>query len=148
MEKKKAIMRVESFSHKDGTLLLSVANYGVRAMLKGLVEPCEQKYGSYIKLELSAPYKNRTTGQGSQNNYFWALATAISEKMGEDIKEVERALKVKAISRGYPYHVSPIDGQPVGESMTEVDTVQMSALIETAIEVCAFLEIDVHGVDG
>lgn len=38
MEKKKAILKIESYSTKDGTLLLSVSDFGVRIMLKGLVE--------------------------------------------------------------------------------------------------------------
>lgn len=33
MEKKKAIMKIESYSSKDGTLLLSVADFGVRTVL-------------------------------------------------------------------------------------------------------------------
>lgn len=142
MEKQKAIMRIESYSNKDGTLLLSVSDFGVRTVLKGLTDLCSQKYGGYIKLDLSPPYKSRTTGAGSQNNKFWAVCTAIANETGEDIKEVERDLKIRAISKGYPYHVSKLTGQPVGESMTKIDTVQMSYLIETALEVCAFLGIN------
>lgn len=68
MEKKKAIMKIESFSHKDGKLLLSVDDYGVRAMLKGLVELCEKKYGGYVRMDMSPPYRPRSTRQNSQNN--------------------------------------------------------------------------------
>jgi hypothetical protein len=50
-------------------------------------------------------------------------------------------LKVKAIAKGYPYHVSKITGQPEPESMTKINTVEMSYLIDTAYEVCAFLGI-------
>lgn len=71
-----------------------------------------------------------------------SVCTAIANETGEDIKEVERDLKIRAISKGYPYHVSKLTGQPVGESMTKIDTVQMSYLIETALEVCAFLGIN------
>ena len=60
MEKKKAVMHVESFSSKDGFLLLSVEDYGVRAMLQGLVGLCTDKYGGYMKLEMSPPYRART----------------------------------------------------------------------------------------
>jgi hypothetical protein len=142
VEKKKAIMHIDSFSSKDGIMLLSVADFGVREMLRGLVRLCDEKHGGYIKLDLSPPYKSRTTGAGSQNNKFWAVCTAIANETGEDIKEVERDLKIRAISKGYPYHVSKLTGQPVGESMTKIDTVQMSYLIETALEVCAFLGIN------
>ena len=142
MEKKKVIMKIESFSHKDGTLLLSTSYWSIRASLKDLVELCDNKYGGFVRLELSPPYRARTTGANSQNNKFWLLATKIANYTGDDIKNVENDLKIKAISKGYPYHISKITGQPIGESMTKVNTVEMSYLIETAIEVCAFLGID------
>ena len=84
MEKKKAIMKIESFSHKDGTLLLSVADYGVRAMLKGLVELCDNKYSGYMKLEMSPPYRPRSTGLNSQNNLIWKLITEIAKATGNE----------------------------------------------------------------
>ena len=142
MEKKKVIMKIENFSHKDGTLLLSTSYYEIRAVIKSIVDLCEQKYSGFVKIELGAPHKDRTTGPNSQNNKFWLLATKIANKTGDNIKDVERDLKERAISKGYPYHVSAITGKAIGESMTKIDTVEMSYLIETAIEVCAFLGID------
>lgn len=111
MEKKKAILKIESFSHKDGTKLLSVADYGVRAMLKGLVELCEKKYGSYIKLEMSPPYKARTTGQSSQNNLIWKLITVIANETGNELEDVEIVVKERALKRGYPYRQNKLTGK-------------------------------------
>ena len=142
MEKKKVIMKIENFSHKDGMLLLSTSYYEIRAVLKDVIDLCEKKYSGFVKIELGAPHKDRTTGPNSQNNKFWFLATKIANKTGDNIKDVERDLKIRAISKGYPYHISQITGQPIGESMKKVNTVEMSYLIETAEEVCAFLEID------
>lgn len=140
MQKTKLIMKIDSYS--NGKLSLSVEDWGVKANLKGQIDLCNKNYSGYVKLEMSAPYKSRTTGPGSQNNKIWLLITAIAEEIGEDIKDVEKDLKIKAISKGYPYHVSKITGQPVPESMTKIDTVQMSCLIGTALEVCAFLGIN------
>ena len=94
-----------------------------------------------MTVTLDKPYKSRTTGEGSQNNLFWKLVQYISNENGEEPKIVERDLKVKAIAKGYPYHVSKITGQPEPESMTKINTVEMSYLIDTAYEVCAFLGI-------
>lgn len=99
MEKKKAIMRIESYSHKDGTLLLSVNDYGVRAMLKGLVEWCEQRYGGYIKLEMSPPYKPRSTGKESQNAHIWGHIQQIAQETGNDVQDIEDYIKQKATRR-------------------------------------------------
>lgn len=41
-------MRIKSFSHKDGTLLLSVSDSRVRARLKGLFEIKKKQGGGYF----------------------------------------------------------------------------------------------------
>ena len=66
MESTKAIMKIESFSHKDGTLLLSVSDRFVRTLIKGLVDWCEKKHSGYIKLEMSPPYRKRTLNQNAR----------------------------------------------------------------------------------
>ncbi len=112
-----------------------------KSRLKEVLDLCEKKTGNYCTVEINRPYKPRTTGEGSQNNLFWVLATKIAQETGEDVKEVEEDLKLKAIAKGYPYHVSKITGEPKPESMKRVNTVEMSYLIDTAYEVCAFLGI-------
>lgn len=106
-----------------------------------VLEKCDKKTNGFVSISIDRPYKPRTTGEGSQNNLFWVIATAIANEIGEDVKEVEADLKMRAISKGYPYDVSKITGQPKPWSMKRVNTVQMSYLIDTAYEVCAFLEI-------
>lgn len=66
MEKKKAILKIESYSNKDGTLLLSVSDYGVRTMLRDFVKFLKEKYNGYIKLEMSVPYPQRTIPMNSK----------------------------------------------------------------------------------
>ena len=142
MEKKKAILKIESYSTKDGTLLLRVSDFGVRAMLKGLVELCEKKYGSYIKLEMSPPYPARSTGKSSQNNLIWKLITAIVEYTGNDVEDVEEWVKLKAVRRGYPTKTNPLTGQIKPLSMTEIDTVEAGYLIEELYQLCAEMGIN------
>ena len=141
MEKKKAIMKIESFSHKDGTLLLSVADFGVRAMLNGLVELCESKHGSYIKLELSPPYRARSTGLGSQNSKIWAMIQQIANYTGYDITDVEEYCKLRAVKRGYPYKTNPLTGAIKPASMTTINTVEASYLIEELYQIASELEL-------
>lgn len=142
MDKKKAIMKIESFSHKDGTLLLSVSDYGVRAMLKGLTEWCQKKYGGFIQLDLSPPNKSRTTGKGSQNNLIWQLITLIAQETGNDLLDVEEAAKERACKRGYPYKLNKITGRAKPVSMTEISTVEASYLIDELYQICSELGIN------
>lgn len=65
MDKAKLVMKIESYSSKDGMMLLSVDDVGVRAMLKDVVSLCDGKYSGYARIEISPPYRPRTTGEGS-----------------------------------------------------------------------------------
>lgn len=125
----------------ENGLLLQYPSKAVKAEILHLWEGAKKDYNGYMTITLDKPYKSRTTGEGSQNNLFWKLVEYISNENGEEPKIVERDLKVKAIAKGYPYHVSKITGQPEPESMTTINTVEMSYLIDTAYEVCAFLGI-------
>ena len=142
MEKKKAILKIESFSHKDGTLLLSVADFGVRAMLKGLVELCEKKYGGYVRMDMSPPYRPRSTGQNSQNNLIWKLITVIANETGNELEDVEIAVKERALKRGYPYRQNKLTGKPIPASMATINTVEASMLIEELYQLAAEYEIN------
>jgi hypothetical protein len=122
-------------------LFLHYPTKAVKAEIEHLYQGAKEKYNGYMTVTLDKPYKSRSTGPGSQNNLFWKLVEYISNENGEEPKIVERDLKVKAIAKGYPYHVSKITGQPEPESMTKINTVEMSYLIDTAYEVCAFLGI-------
>ena len=122
-------------------LLIHYPSLSVKNELLHLYEGVKQKYNGYMTLTLDKPYKSRTTGEGSQNNLFWKLVQIICNENGEEPKETERQLKEKAIAKGYPYHISTITGKPVPESMTKINTVEMSYLIDTAFETCAFLGI-------
>lgn len=65
-------MKIESYVHNKGMLLLSAYDYGVRSALKSLVDLCEKKYASYIKLEITPPYRKRTI---KENDKWWAMCT-------------------------------------------------------------------------
>ena len=129
MEKKKAIMKIESFSHQDGTLLLSVSDFGVRTMLKDLVGFCEQKYGGYVKLEMSPPYRQRTL---PENNLYWARCTEFGKFCGMTKDEVSYGVKVRAMEMGLwrgkdvPFSKT---GEKIPDSSATADTQEFSNLL-------------------
>lgn len=134
----KYVMKAETI---EKGIILYYPDKAIKTKLIDLLKSVKEKYNGYLTVDIQKPYKSRTTGKGSQNNLFWKLVQLISEENGEDIKETEHDLKIKAISKGYPYHLSKLTGQPIPESTTKINTVEMSYLIETAYEVCAFLGI-------
>jgi hypothetical protein len=128
MTKTKVILRIKSFS--EGDLILNASEFGVRAALKNIIELCSDRYGGFIKLELSPPYKPRSTGKGSQNSKIWACIQQIAQETGNDIDDVEDYIKMKAVARGYPYKVSKLTGQVKPSSMRDINTSEASLLIE------------------
>jgi hypothetical protein len=141
MKKTKIIMKIESFIHKDGMLLLSVSDYGVRSLLKNLTELCSVKHGGYMQLEVSPPYKKRSTGDKSQNNLIWKLITIIAQETGNEIEDVEIGAKERAIKRGYPFHQNKFTGKPMPESMKKINTVEAGYLIDELYAIANELEI-------
>lgn len=136
----RAIMHVDSYSSKDGLLLLSTKDYGIRASIRDLVETSGVKNCGHLRVDMS-PYKQRSTGKYSQNNLIWKLITTIAGYTGYTVYDIEEYAKKRAISRGYPYRINPLTGEMRLASMTELDTVEAGYLIDTLYEIIAEMEI-------
>ena len=137
MDKKKAIMKIESFSHKDGTLLLSVDDYSVRAMPQDIVALCETKYSSYIKLELSPPYRQRTL---SENAKYWSMCTEYGKYCGMTKDLVSMGVKCRAMDEGLWRGVEvPFSktGLKIPDSSATADTKEMAILIDVLYRIAA-----------
>ena len=128
MTKTKVILKIKDFT--DGNLILNASDLGVRAAVKNITDLCNERYGGYIKLEMTPPYKPRSTGKGSQNSKIWACIQQIAQETGNDIDDVEDYIKMKAVARGYPYEVSKLSGQIRPSSMRDINTAEANLLIE------------------
>ena len=120
----------------ESGLLIHYPSNEVRAEILHLYQISKEKYNGYFKIDIQKPYPPRTTGMGSQNNKFYALVTELCKATGNDINDVKDALKERAIKRGYPYRVNKLTGRIRPYSTTEVNTLEMSYLIEEAIQEC------------
>lgn len=125
----------------ENGLLLHYPSLEIKSEIKNLYERSKDKYNGYFKIDIQKPYPNRTTGQGSQNNKFYALVTEICKETGNDLTDVKDYLKERAVKRGYPYAINKLTGRIKPYSTTRVDTQQMSALIEETLQLCAELGI-------
>lgn len=123
-------------------LLIQYPSEAIKQEILHLWESGKSRYNGYLTVELKNPYKSRTTGEGSQNNKFYALITEICKETGNDLEDVKDAVKERAIKRGYPYSVNKITGQVRPYSTTKVNTVEMSYLIDEATQLCAELGIN------
>lgn len=128
--KTKAIMKIESYSAKDGTLLLSVDNAGAKVVMKELLDLCQNKYSGYVKAELSLPYRNRTL---AENSRWWAMCTEYANYCGSTKDEVARGVKWRACEEGLwelvdvPFSKT---GRKEPKSTTESDVKEMAILME------------------
>lgn len=130
MEKKKVIMKIENFSHKDGTLLLSTSYYEIRAALKGVIDLCESKYSGFVRLEISPPYKPRSLGE---NDKWWAMCTELGNYLGMTKEEVSMGVKYRALEEGlWEGEEMPFSktGFKKPKSTKDSDTQQMAVLID------------------
>lgn len=137
MEKKKAIVKIESFSSKDGLLLLSARDYGIRAMLGDFIGFLMKKHNGYVKLEMSAPYPQRTL---LENAKWWAMCTELGNYLGMTKDDVSIGIKYRAVDEGLweaqdvPFSKT---GRRMPASTAESDTRQMAVLIEVLYRVAA-----------
>ena len=137
MEKNKAILKIESYSSKDGMLLLSVSDYGVRAMLSNFVQFLKEKYNGYIKLEMSVPYQQRTI---PMNSKWWAMCTEYANYLGSTKEEVAKGVKYRAMDEGL-WESSDVlfsnTGRKEPISTADADTKQMSVLIDVLYRIAS-----------
>lgn len=134
----KLIMR---FDVEERGLLFYFPESPYKQKLLEICKKCAAKYNGYAMIDLSAPYKSRTTGKGSQNNKFYALVTRIARETGNDIEDVKDGIKERALKRGYPYKINSLTNSIKPLSTTKINTVEMSYLIDECIQVCSELGI-------
>ena len=125
----------------ENGLLIHYPTKEIKAEILHLYETSKERFNGYFKIDIQKPYPSRTTGEGSQNNKFYALVTEICKETGNDLTDVKDYLKERAVKRGYPYEINKLTGRIKPYSTTRVDTKQMSALIEEALQLCAELGI-------
>ena len=135
-------MKVCCYTEKtEKGILFQFPSKAVKQRMLDLFELAREKSNGYMTIDFGRVYKSRTTGEGSQNNLFYALVTEICKETGNDITDVKDYLKERAVKRGYPYEINKLTGRIRPYSTTRVDTKQMSALIEETLQLCAELGI-------
>lgn len=105
-----------------------------------LIKYCNEKRGGYLRLQISPPFKHRSTGEKSQNHAINGFIQQIANQSGDDFDYLKAEIKRRAIKRGYPFKTSKL-GDVVPYSESEIDTEQARFLIEEIKEVAAFLNI-------
>ena len=135
-------MKVCCYTEKtENGIIFQFPSKAAKQKMLDLFELAREKSNGYMTIDFGRVYKSRTTGEGSQNNKFYALVTEICKETGNEIEDVKDAIKERAIKRGYPYSINKITGTIRPYSTTKVSTVEMSYLIDEAIQLCAELGI-------
>ena len=140
-------MRIRTCNKREHILELETTENPVFALIGDVVDFCNKKHGGYIQIEVSPPYKKRTTGELSQNNLIWRLITLIANETGNELADVEAAAKERAVKRGYPYRVNQITGRITPLSMTEINTLEAGYLIDELHALCAEMDINTGDLD-
>ena len=127
----------------ENGLLLHYPSKEIKQQLLHLWEGAKENYNGYLAVDLKKPYKSRSS---EQNRMFWGMVQQIASETGNDLEDIEQALKERACKRGFPYRINKMTGRIKPYSMTECDTVQMGYLIDETIQLCAELGIVIEPI--
>jgi len=82
----------------------------------------------------------RSTGWKSQNHHFWGHVRQIAMSTGENLHDVARYVKERAVGMGYPYRIDRW-GRLVAKSESDATTQEATILIDACHIVAAELGI-------
>lgn len=137
----RVILKIKDWKRKDGILTLETENYTVRSYLENVVNFCIKNKSGFVQCEFKSPSKKRTTGEKSQNSHIWGHIQQIAMETGNEVQDIEDAIKFRAMKRGYPFHENKITNKIVPNSMTTINTVEASYLIDELHQLASELEI-------
>lgn len=123
----------------DGGLLLEYPSISIRSKIVELVAGADKNYGGFLTVDIKKPYKSRSN---EQNRMFWGIVQHIAIETGNDLDDIEEALKERALKRGYPATVNKLTGRLKPLSMTKVNTVEMGYLLDEVLQLCSELGIN------
>lgn len=127
----KTILR---FEKKEDGVFLRYPDKTKKFCIESELKKCED----FCTVTFQKVYKSRTN---QQNRMFWGIVQQIAFETGNDLEDVEEAVKERAVKRGYPMKVNNLTGKPKPESMTKVDTVEMGYLLEEVMQLASELGI-------
>jgi len=114
-----------------------------KSTFTGLLKYCNDKRGGYMRIQISPPFKHRSTGEKSQNHHINGHCQQIANETGEDFDIIKAEAKRRAIKRGYPIRTN-VFGEAVPISETETDSEQAGFLIDSLHEIADFLNIKLN----
>ena len=136
MKGNRIIAKVKNFSEKDRVLSIDISDPVFLCVVKDIVQLCQKKYGGYIRVEITPPYRQRTL---SENAKWWAMCTEYGNYCGMSKEDVAIGVKYRAMEEGlWEGEVIPFsNGIKYPVSTTSADTQEMSVLIDTLYRIAA-----------
>lgn len=90
-------MKVCCYTDKtESGILFHFPSKVVKQKMLDLFELARKKSNGYMTIDFGRVYKARTTGEGSQNNLFYAIVTEICKENGKRPRRCKRRLKRKS----------------------------------------------------
>jgi cellobiose-specific phosphotransferase system component IIB len=137
-------MKIVSYAEiKETGILLNYPSKAVKEKMQEVVKIAHEKSSGFITCDIKRVYKSRSN---EQNRMFWGIVQQIASETGNELEDIEAAVKERATKRGYGYRINKLTGRIMPYSMTEVDTIQMGYLLEEVIQLAAELGIVVEEI--
>ena len=126
-------------------------NYEQKIQVDKIMKSSHDKNNGYLTTTIELPRRPRTTGEKSQNNYYWKLIAYIAEYTGSDSGYIHSIIKSLAVGRGYPQKIEgdkklflPFTDMPEGKPFRDASVEEAIILIECAESQCIDLGINIE----
>ena len=122
----------------ENGLLFHFPSLAVKQKMLEVFNLAKEKSNGYMTVEISRAYKSRSL---EQNRMFWGIVQQIAQETGNELEDIEEAVKERACKRGFPYRINKMTGRIKPSSMTKVNTVEMGYLLEEVQQLASELGI-------
>ena len=129
----------------ENGLLFHFPSLAVKQKMLDVFNLAKEKSNGYMTVEISRAYKSRSL---EQNRMFWGIVQQIAQETGNELEDVEEAVKERACKRGFPYRINKMTGRIKPSSMTKVNTVEMGYLLEEVQQLASELGIVIKEIGG
>lgn len=131
------------FIKKDGSHITFQINKQDYPLFDFFLDNAQSRF---VHLEISTPFRPRSTGWKSQNHHINGHIQQLAPIMGYSFDELKMWLKREAMSRGWPSKKDP-RGNPIPISEADASIEDAAVLIETIHQIAAEFNIRLKETD-
>jgi hypothetical protein len=105
-------------------------------ILRSIIQVGRDHYNDYYTVDITLPYKSRSTGLVSQSHHLNGHIAQIAQSTGNDFETIKNIIKIMAMDQ-YGYPSTEYKGERIPKSEADCNTVECGWLIDCAHQLAA-----------